>query len=381
MTETPKKDPAKTARNIRRARARKMAMRFGAWVLLPTAAAAIYYLFIATDMYESQSLVTVQSAEGSSLTGIESLIGIVPGAGSSRDALAIRDFILSRDMMLELDKKHGFLEHYKNPKADPLSRLAKDATHEEAYEYYLDRVDVTYDSQSGVLTLAVRAFTAEAAQTFAEAIVQNSERKVNELSRRAREDRMRFAKSEVEDAEKRLAKARKDVLELQEQGAEFNPLESAGHRLTIRAELEAELAKTQAELRQSRAFMAAGAPKVVALQQKASSLRRQVEKESERLVGTQKSGLNTSIAEFEGVIMEKEFAEKRLLSAQSAFEVASMEASRQHRYLAVIASPSAPDESTHPKRLLNLLTVFIIAFFSFGIGTLLVASVREHAKL
>ncbi len=381
MTENKKIDPAKNAKNIRRARARRMAVRFSSWVLLPTAVAAVYFVLIASDMYESQSLVTVQSAEGSSLTGIESLIGIVPGAGSSRDALAIRDFILSRDMLLELEEKHGFLDHYKNPKADPLSRLEKDATNEEAYDYYLDQVDVTYDSQSGVLTLAVRAFTAKKARAFAEAIVQSSERKVNELSRRAREDRMRFAKSEVEEAEKRLTDARKGVLELQEQGSEFNPLESAGHRLTIRAELEAELAKTQAELSQNRAFMAPNAPKVISLQQKAASLRRQVKKESERLVGAHESGLNASIAEFEGVMMEKEFAERRLLAAQSAFEVASMEAARQHRYLAIIASPSAPDEATHPKRLLSLLTVFIIAFFSFGIGTLLVASVREHAKL
>ena len=46
-----------------------------------------------------------------------------------------------------------------------------------------------------------------------------------------------------------------------------------------------------------------------ALRQKASSLRSQIDQESQRLVGTKETGLNASIAEFEGAMMEKEFAE------------------------------------------------------------------------
>lgn len=49
--------------------------------------------------------------------------------------------------------------------------------------------------------------------------------------------------------------------------------------------------------------------------------------------------------------------------------------------LVVIARPSRPDEATHPRRARGVLSVFLVALSLFGIGSLLVSSVREHAHL
>jgi capsule polysaccharide export protein KpsE/RkpR len=47
----------------------------------------------------------------------------------------------------------------------------------------------------------------------------------------------------------------------------------------------------------------------------------------------------------------------------------------------MIARPSEPDEATHPRVWIAVLTVFVLSFALLGIGTLLLASVREHANL
>ena len=94
-----------------------------------------------------------------------------------------------------------------------------------------------------------------------------------------------------------------------------------------------------------------------------------------------KNGIAESMGAFEAAAAEKEFAEKAYASAWAAVELARSDASRQHRYLVEIAEPSKPDESTYPRRAMAVLTVFLVSLVCMGIGTLLVAAVREHARV
>lgn len=369
-------------KELRQARARRLAVRFGMFVGLPTLLAALYFGFVASDQFESISPFTVQSAEGHASFGLESLVGVVPGAGNSRDALSVREYILSRDVLLRLDREHGLLTHFKDPNVDFWARLPEDATIEEAFEYYLDMVEVHYDTMSSVLTLRVKAFSADKAQEFAQAILAYSEEMVNDLAERARIDSVAFAERQVMKAEQRLTKAREALLELQGEGAELNPEQSATATLTIRSELQGELAKARTELSQARAFMRGDAPKVIALTQKVNSLVRQIDRQNKSLLEPKDGeSMPATLAKFEKTMLEKEFAQATYATALGALEVAHAEAGRQHRYLATIAQPSLPDESTYPRRIYGTVTVFAIALALFAMLSLLIAAVREHARL
>lgn len=368
--------------DLRRKRARSLVLRLTLAVVLPTAIAGVYYGAIASDQYESVSAITVESADSSATGGLESLMGIVPGASAGKDAMAVREYILSRDVLQRLDREHGYIAHFQSQDADALSRLAKDATFEEAYEYYLDMVSAEIDSLSGVLALKVRAFSANKSQEFSRAILTYSEEMVNDLAERARKDSVAFAEQQVQLAETRLSSARHTVLALQDEGADINPEQSAAAALSIRSQLQAELAQARAELSQARAFMRADAPKVVALAQRVQSLNQQVKQENRRMVEPRKGeGMHTTLAKFEAALMEKEFSEAAYAAALKTLEVAQAEASRKHRYLATIAQPSKPDEATHPRRIYGVFTVFAIALCLFAVGSLLIAAVREHARL
>ena len=48
--------------------------------------------------------------------------------------------------------------------------------------------------------------------------------------------------------------------------------------------------------------------------------------------------------------------------------------------LVAIAKPSAPTDSTRPRRVYGMLTVFFVALAIYVIGALLIAAVREHAQ-
>ena len=85
--------------------------------------------------------------------------------------------------------------------------------------------------------------------------------------------------------------------------------------------------------------------------------------------------------ELESALLEKAIAEKEYQAAVSSLSAAKMEAARQSRYLATIAAPSSPDSATHPKRVLGVVTVLFAALALFGIVSLLIAAVREHARV
>lgn len=370
-----------TAKDLRRLRARRLVTRLSLGVVLPTALAAVYVGLVATPEYESVSSFTIQSADGVGASSVELLFAAMPGSSAGRDVLLVQEHVRSRAMMQHLVDEHGWLPHYTADSIDAVNRLASDATLEERYEHFLDKVRVEHDTQSGTLTLLVKAYDTESAKRFADAILAASESMVNTLAQRAREDRIELARAELSRAEARLSTARTAVLEAQNAGAELNPMASAAAILELRGELEAELARARAELSAMRSTYAPSAPEVVQQQQRVRALERQLDAQRARLAGDEGRGLSEAIARFEPLVAEKEFAERAYGSALASLEVARVEAHRQHRYLVTIAPPSAPDAPTHPRFWYAVLTVFVASFFLLGIGTLLVASVREHAQV
>lgn len=371
------------AQALRKQRGQRLALRMSLFVALPTLLAAVYFGAVASEQFESYAIFNVQSSELRPSFGMEGLLaGLASSSGAGHDALAVRDFVLSRDMLARLDKEQGFVAHYKNRRIDWLSRLRSDATFEESYEYFGHKVYVDYDQASGALTVRVRAFDAAQAAKLSAAVLSYSEEMVNKLSERERRDRTAYAEADVAKAEQRLRRAREEIVALQQKHGDINPLQTATAAMTIRTQLEGELAKARAELMQLKSFMRDDAPQVRSASEKVKSLSAQVSGESKRLVDpTKGSGLNASLVDFEAAMVEKEFAQKAYESAMATLEVSRADADRQHRYVAVIASPSKPDESTYPHRVRSVLAAFVVSFLLFGIGTLSLAAVREHARL
>ncbi|MBL4635673.1 MAG: hypothetical protein JKY56_17565, partial [Kofleriaceae bacterium] len=123
------------AKQIRRTRAKRILLRFGIWVGIPTMCAIIYYGFWATPQYESTAVFTVQSNKGSA-GSLDGLSALLPGVSSSpKDAMLVREFALSRTMLAHVETNNGFVEHFRNPSADYFTRLPSDASREELYDF------------------------------------------------------------------------------------------------------------------------------------------------------------------------------------------------------------------------------------------------------
>lgn len=380
-TSVPSDTRAATAKQLRRLRARRLALRLSLGVGLPTLLAAVYYGLLVQPQYESVTSFTIQSADGAGPgNALQLLVASVPGT-AGRDVMLVREYIESRDMLALLIRDHGWVEHYADPNVDWFSRLAADAPFEDRYEYYLDHIDVEHNSESGVLTLSVRAFSPEKAQQFGQAILDASEHMVNELSERARRDRIELSQAEVRRAEERLSKARQELRQLQAERGDLDPARSAASLLEVRSRLEGELAIARAELSTLSATLQPDAPQLVEQRRRVAALQRQIDEQSRRLSSAEGDNIGDAIASFEPVVIEKEFAQRAYESALTSLELARVDAARQHRYLVRIAGPSEPDDPAYPRFWYSVLTVLALSFALLGIGTLLVASIREHANV
>ncbi|MEQ8459579.1 MAG: hypothetical protein RLO52_01885 [Sandaracinaceae bacterium] len=371
---------AKTAKQLRKMRARRLAVRLAVGVGLPTLLAALYVGAIATPRYESVSTFTIQSADAApQVSAIQMLMSNVGGT-ASRDVMLVQEYARSRNMLAHLVAEHGFVDHFSEG-GDWFSGLSADAPTEEVYEFYLDHVSIEHDSQSGVLELRVQAFDPATAHRLGQAILAESERMVNELSDGARQDRIELSMTEVARAEERLGKARQALRQLQGERGDLNPMATAQAALEVRSRLEGELAIARAELSTVSATMPRNAPEVVAARRRVGALQQQIDMQSERLAGSQEDGLSAELAQFEPIVIEKEFAQHAYESAMASLEVARVDASRQHRYLVRISGPSQPERSAFPRFWYTVLSVLVLSFALLGVGTLLVASIREHANV
>ncbi len=367
---------------MRKKRLQRLLKRVAVFVVVPTAIASIYFGVLASSQYESITSFSVQSSDARPMMGVEGLLAGLGNAGGRNDVLTVRDYVLSRDMLSRLDKEHGFIKHFKDQRQDWFSRLSPHAGFEESYAYYTHHVYAEYDSASGSITVKVRAFDATTAQTFARSIVTYSEEWVNKLSDRERHDRTAYAESDVKRAEVRLSEARKRLVALQKEHSDFSPLQTATSTMEIRTKIEGELARARAELMQKKAYMQDDAPQVLAAEAVVNSLSAQVSNENRRLVDPGKpEGLGTSLADFEAAMVEKEFSQKAYQATMTNLELARADTDRQHRYLVVVATPSSPDQSTYPHRQRSILTAFLLSFLLMGVGSLVSAAIREHARL
>ena len=114
-------------------------------VVLPTLISGIYFGFIASDIYISESRFVVRSPQRQASTGLGALF---QGAGFSRsqdDSYTVHDYIFSRDALKKLDDQFAVGKVFSSSTVDRFSRFAGldwDNSFEALHRYYQKHVTV-----------------------------------------------------------------------------------------------------------------------------------------------------------------------------------------------------------------------------------------------
>jgi len=350
-------------------------------VLGPTVLTSIYYGLTASDVYISESRFVVRSPQQHTQIGV---VGeLLQNTGISRsqdDTYSVHDFILSRDALRELDDKLNVRKAFSDDRIDLFRRfpgLDWDHSFEAFYRYYGKQVEVQYDPASSISILTVRAFTAHDAQNINQLLLDMSERLINSLNDRSRHDLIHFAEDEVTVAATHARDASLAMLTFRSTHSIYEPDKQAAIQLEGVAKLQEELVTTEAQLAQVKRLSPSN-PQISGLNSRADTLRNAIVAEASKVTDGNGS-LSARASTFERLALESEFADKELGIALETLETARNEAARKQLYLDRLAQPSLPDKAMEPRRIRSVLTVFLLGLIAWGVVSLVLASIREHA--
>ena len=383
VESNPKDRARRLAARARRLAARAMRLNrlFVCLVVAPTALAVLYFGLLAHDVYVSESDFVVRSPQRQMTSGIGALLQGTGLSQGSDDVYSVQDFLASRDALQKLDARFHFKRTFGDHHIDRLSRfpgLDGNDSFEGLLRYYRSRiVETDLDTTSSILTLTVRAFSADEAYRINEALLEMSEDFVNRLNERARRDLVQFASSDVDIAEKGAKAAVFAVSAFRNSKSVFDPEKQSALQLEQVARLQDELINTR-RLIADLGTVAKINPQLLVLQNRTGVLKADIESEMAKVAGGQQS-LSTKSAAYDGIMLERDFAAKRLEIALGALEQARENAMKQQLYLERIAEPNKPDIAIEPRAVRDVAAVLLLSLILWGIVTLLVTAIREHA--
>lgn len=336
--------------------------------VLPCLLAIIYYGLIVADRYTSEAQFVVRSA---SRAGIGQLASVIPTAGTERaadEASAVHEYVLSRDAVELLVQRVDLRAILSRPEGDPFWRFpgwfSRDLR-EKLFERYLHFVSVEPDSSTGISTLVVQAFRPEDSANMARALLEGSEALINRLNERARSDTIQAAEREVETAKARAFEAREKLTAFRMRAGTVDPAKSSQNLLETIGKLSFEVAQLNAQLAEAQRSSPDG-PQIANLRNRIQAVEHQIVEEK-RQIGGSAQALAPIIAEYERLVLEREFADRSLTSALASLENARIESQRQQLYLERVVEPHAADYPSQPRRLLWIGIVFVLSFSAYSV--------------
>ncbi|MFM7532736.1 MAG: hypothetical protein ACKO5J_09690 [Rubrivivax sp.] len=352
---------------------------FLATVALPTVAAALYFGALASDVYVSESRFVVRSPALAPATGLG---GVLQGVGLSRtsdDALAVHDYVLSRDALRQLESTLALSRSFGAPTVDRLSRFAgidPDESFEALHRYYQRRVSIAVDGVSAISVLRTSAFSAQEALRINQQLLEAGEKLVNQLNERSRQDTLQQATQELAQAEKRSRAAAAAIAQFRSAKSVFDPDRQSALQLQLVSKLQDELIAARTQLAQVQELTREN-PQIAPLQRRIETLQREIATETAKVIGPAQS-LSGKSASFSLLETDRMLADKQLAAALLYLEQARREALRKQLYLERIVEPSLPDSPVEPRRLRGVAATFVFGLMAWGILSLLLAGVREH---
>jgi capsular polysaccharide transport system permease protein len=350
-------------------------------VILPVIFAVLYFGFIATPVYISESRFVVRSPEKAPSSGLGVILKSAGFTTAGDEVYAAQSYAVSRDALRAINKNDAFVKAYTREDisiVDRFNPFGWGGSFEDLYKYFQGKVRLQNDSTTSITTLTSRAYDAENARRFNEQLLQLSETTVNRLNERGRLDLVRYAQKEVDEAKAGAQKAAVALAAFRDRAGVVDPEKQAQVQMQMISKLQDELISAKTELTQLERYTPLN-PRVPVMRTQIETVEREIDRELGKVAGARGS-LAASAVRFQRLSLETQFADKQLGAALMSLEQARSESLRKQAYVERIVEPSLPDSPTEPRRLRGILATLALSLVAYGILRMLLAGVREHGQ-
>lgn len=376
--------PGASGKASTKTRHRLIALGFAFMVALPSLVFTFYMFFVASDQYHSVTAFALRSANQSPATEILGMVLDSGGESTTSNSYIVHDYLQSQAIVEDLPDNVNLEEIYNRDGADWLFRMGTDLSIEEKVSYWNSKVDVEYDSTSGVIYIETRSFNAQDSLLLAKTVLNRSEILVNQLSQENRRQSVKFAEEAVARAEARLKAIRKQMIAYRETTQEVNPESNAELAMEMIARLDQEVVAKEAERATLSEHLDSNSPKIRLLTGEINALKAQISKERQRLGGgvaddgTTRASISYRIADYSELALEEEFSQKLYVTALAGLEKARQDADSKHLYLATFIEPTLSESAQYPNRAIHSLSFFLLLLGIWIVCVLMYYNIRDR---
>ncbi|GAA6188417.1 sugar transporter [Litorivita sp. NS0012-18] len=365
-----------------RKRHRGLIVSFAFLVMLPVVVMSFYLWVRSADQYASTTAFTVQRETGGSAVDLLGGLSSLSGGGSS-DTDILYEFIQSQELVRRVDAAVDLRAHYvHNYETDPIFSLKPDATLEDLVRYWQRIVRISYNQSASLIELRVLAFDPQTAQSIAEEIVAESQSMINALNAAAREDTIRYALFDLDEALVRLKAAREAMTAFRTRTQIVDPTADIQGRMGVLNNLQQQLAESLIEFDILSETTKRSDPRLQQAERRIEVIQSRIEEERATFA-TAEAGNNgadypTLMAEFESLSVDREFSEEAYRAALAAVEIARSNAARKSRYLATYITPTLAQTAEYPQRITWTLLTALFSLLFWSICALVYYSIRDR---
>lgn len=348
-------------------------------LVIPNLFSIIYFSFVASPQYESETRFTVRSstpALGKDQLG--KATGL-PSAKIVQDTQIVMNFIKSEEMTTKLQEALGLGDLYSSPSIDVLSRLRSGAGKERLLRYWSKMTTVDANPSSGIVTVKVRAFSSETAQSLLKAVVSASEQMVNQMNDRIWHDVIETAKSNMAKSAEKLQMARQRLQDGRNSTGVLDVAGSSSALATLIFDVQKEVLALQQRYNSQLSVVAPSAPQLRVLKREIEAKNQQLAQLKSQVAGESVAGksladVSTDISQLE---LEQGLTEQQFSASVRTLEQIQFVSRQQLVYLDPFLSPTLPDEPQFPKSLFWIATVFFCSLLGFVISFALLKTLRN----
>ena len=319
-------------------------------VVIPVTLATLYFGFLASDVYVSESRFVIRSPQKPAMTGLGTILQSAGFTNGNDESFAAQSFATSRDGLRAVDRDGRFRRAYSRRDIFFLDRFnptGHGASFEDLYKYFRSKVLLQNDSTTSITTLTVRAYSAEEAQRVNQILLDMSEATVNRLNERGRQDLIRYAQNELADAKAKATSSAVALAAYRGRYGVVDPEKQADAQMQMVSKLQDNLISARTELAQLERYTPEN-PRVPVVKSQLGTLQHQIDVEMGKVTGMRGS-LAQSAVRYERLELENELANKQLTSALASLEQARDDARRKQAYVERIVEPNLPDSPIEPE--------------------------------
>ena len=364
---------------------RRHAISFIVAVIVPTLVAALYLAFFSTPRFLAEAKFVVRGTVellGGDSTRFSRDMSPLSGITNNQESHILVSHVTSRTMVEHVLGKLDLYTIYRVPRADTQLPPDQDPAFDKLISTWTSMVHMSMDTVTGLLTLDVQAYTGRDAISVAQAILDESAALVNEITARARQDRLDQTTKEVELARTNLAAVLKDLEGFRNSQGTVDANYSAMALEGLASLLRDQRVTLKAEIANARASMSNDATPTRTLVGRLDSLDAEIADLESQIQGgirtTERSSMPQSLAMQETLETRRTLAIERVGRAEAAQSTALTESQRQQTFVMVFQPPSLPQLSTFPQVQRDTFLLFLVFFAFWCLGATYVRNLRDH---